>query len=126
LLFRLFWLLINKVESSTFSISPAPKVGVGMRKMMLLVCRAKAKLGCRRLQVPASERPVMVNRSSTPPLGLLGLGLPFASKKKGNRASRTGPVEVTKLGMIFWAPSAVASVTWGLVAGEVPPAAGCA
>src|SRR5215467_1137194 len=119
-------LLVSRVESSIFSIKPAPNVGVGMRKMRLLVACARAKLGWGRLQVPASLRPVMVKRSSTPPLGLAVFGLPLASKKNGNRASRTGPVEVIKLGMLLWAPSALASVTCGLVAGAVPPVAGWA
>src|SRR5882724_8968403 len=109
-----------------FSITPAPKTGVGMRKMMLLVAWACAKLGCGRLQAPASPRPVMVNKSSTPPLGALVLGLPFELKKKGKRASRTGPFAVTKDGMVFLAPSALASVTCGLVKGLVPPTAGWA
>src|SRR5439155_18922565 len=113
-------LLFNRVVSSMFSIRPAPKTGVGMRKMMLLVACAWAKLGWVRLQAPASVRPVMVYRSSTPPLGELTFGLPLASKKNGKRASRTGPVEVINVGTVFLAPSAVASATWGLVAGLVP------
>src|SRR5579884_3058694 len=108
------------------SIKPAPKVGVGMRKMMLPVATACAKLGCARLQVPASVRPVMVNRSSTPPLGLFTSGFPAELKKNGKRTSRTGPVDVINEGMVFSAPSAVASVTCGLVAGLLPPVAGAA
>ena len=75
-----------------FAISPVPNAGVGMRKMMLFAALAALKLGCCRLQVPASVRPETVNRSSTPPLGALGLALPNGSKKNGNRASRTGPL----------------------------------
>src|SRR5207248_6116554 len=82
-----------------FAIRPAPNVGVGMRKMMLFVALAALKLGCCRLQAPESARPETVNRSSTPPLGALGLGLPNWSKKNGNRASRTGPLARTKYGM---------------------------
>src|ERR1700722_8077361 len=70
-LFLLFAWLINRVESSKFSIRPAPKVGVGTRKMMLLSCPAMLKLGGGRLQVPASERPEAVNKFSTPPFGAL-------------------------------------------------------
>src|ERR1035438_7879763 len=67
--------LFNRVESSRFSIRPVPKVGVGIRKITLFSDTAVAKLGCGStvllLQVPASERPVTVYRSSTPPLGAL-------------------------------------------------------
>src|ERR1700681_2122444 len=90
LLLRFLVSLFNRVESSRFSIIPAPKVGVGMRKMMLLADRAALKLGCGRLQAPASERPETVNRSSTPPLGALVLAVPLELKKNGNRASRVG------------------------------------
>ena len=93
----------NKVESSRFSIRPAPKTGVGMRKIMLLASCAALKLGCGRtvllLQLPASERPVTVNRSSTPPLGLLVFAVPLALKKNGNLASRVGPLAVMKYGV---------------------------
>src|SRR6267143_4854937 len=96
--------LFNKVESSTFSINPVPKVGVGIRKMRLLVACAWAKLGCCRLQLPASERPDTVNKSSTPPLGAFGLGFPLASKKKGKRASRVGPLAVMNDGIVLVEP----------------------
>ena len=46
-----------------FSIRPAPKTGVGMRKMMLLCATAVAKSGCEMtdaVQAPASLRPAMV------------------------------------------------------------------
>src|SRR5689334_5880843 len=118
--------LLSSVVSSMFSIIPAPKVGVGMRKMMLPVDTAWAKLGWERLQAPASVRPVIVYRSSTPPFGLFTSGLPNESKKNGKRASRTGPVDVMNDGIVFRAPSAVASVTCGLVAGALPPTAGAA
>src|SRR6516164_8405609 len=109
LLLRLVAWLFNKVESSRFSIKPAPNTGVGMRKMMLLAACAATKLGCGRLQAPASERPVTVNRSSTPPLGALVLTVPFELKKNGNRASRVGPLAVMKLGVLF--PGATPSET---------------
>src|SRR5262249_28629469 len=77
--------LLSRVESSMFAIIPEPKTGVGMRKMMLLAALAALKLGWFRLHAPASARPETVNRSSTPPLGLLTLAVPFALKKNGNR-----------------------------------------
>src|SRR5579862_8564224 len=91
--------LFNSVESSRFSIRPAPKVGVGIRKMMLFACCAAAKLGCGKLQLPASGRPVTVNRSSTPPFGALVFTVPLALKKNGKRASRVGPLAVMKYGV---------------------------
>src|SRR5258708_7609851 len=136
LLWRLLARLICRVESSTFSIRPAPKTGVGMRKMMLFVFCACAKLGCGRLQLPASERPLTVNRSSTPPLGLLKFGWPLLLKKNGNRASRTGPFARTKDGIVLVLPlTTPLAITWlcgfapmfgnTLAAGPVPPGAGC-
>src|SRR5579863_6137549 len=127
LLLRLFAWLVSKVESSRFSIRPAPKVGVGMRKMMSLACSAAAKLGCGKLQLPASVRPLTVNRVSTPPLGLLVLAVPFALKKNGNRASRVGPLAVMKYGVeSLGATELPAKANCGLVAAPVPPSAGCA
>src|SRR6266436_1919637 len=119
-----------------FAIRPAPKTGVGIRKMMLFVDPAALKLGCCRLQLPASERPETVNKSSTPPLGAFRLGLPNWSKKNGNRASRTGPLARTKYGMELVPPfTTPLAITWlcgfgptfGKMpeAGLVPPAAGC-
>src|ERR1700691_1306462 len=69
LLLRFAAWLFNRVESSRFSTKPAPKTGVGIRKMILPSSCAVAKLGCVRLQLPASERPVTVNIVSTPPFG---------------------------------------------------------
>src|SRR5277367_5825440 len=95
--------------------------------MMLFACCAAEKLGCGRLQLPASERPVTVYRSSTPPLGALVLTVPFALKKNGKRASRVGPLAVMKNGVVL--PGATPlPVNWncGLTAGPVPPTAGCA
>src|ERR1700722_14706461 len=127
LLLRLLNWLLNRVESSRFSTNPAPKVGVGMRKMMSLAACAAAKLGCGRLRLPASLRPLTVNRSSTPPLGLLVLAPPFALKKNGNRASRVGPLAVMKYGVAsLGATELPAKANWGLTAGPVPPIAGCA
>src|SRR6202008_1210142 len=68
--------LASRVESSMFAISPVPNVGVGMREIMLFAALAASKLGCCRLQLPASDRPETVTRSSPPPLGALGLALP--------------------------------------------------
>src|SRR5580692_13099953 len=95
--------------------------------MMLFACCAAAKLGCARLQLPASCRPVTVNRSSTPPLGSLVLTVPFALKKNGNRASRVGPLAVMKDGVVL-SGATPSLVNWncGLIAGPVPPTAGCA
>src|SRR5215468_12401575 len=84
-----------------FAIKPVPKVGVGMRKMMLLAALAALKLGCCKLHAPASARPLTVKRSSTPPFGLLVLAVPFALKKNGKRASRTGPFCVMKDGRVL-------------------------
>ena len=67
--------------------------------MMLLADRAALKLGCGRLQTPASDRPETVNTSSTPPLGALVLAEPLELKKNGNRASRVGPLAVMKNGV---------------------------
>src|SRR5271154_6855786 len=99
LLLLFFAWLINKVESSRFSISPEPKVGVGMRKMMLFAWLAAVKLGCGRLQLPASLRPLTVNTSSTPPFGALVFTVPFELKKNGKRTSRVGPLAVMKYGV---------------------------
>src|SRR5437667_7296069 len=118
------------------AISPMPNVGVGMRKMMLFAALAALKLGCCKLQAPASVRPVTVNRSSTPPLGALWLALPNWSKKNGKRASRTGPLARTKYGMGLVLPfTTPLAITWlwgfgptlGKIpeAGLVPPGAGC-
>src|ERR1700730_18293639 len=104
--------------------------------MMLLVSCATAKLGCGRRQLPASDRPETVKRSSTPPLGALVLGLPFELKKNGKRASRTGPLAVMNDGMVLVAPLTIPlAITWlwgfgpilGKIpeAGLVPPGAGC-
>src|SRR5882757_5140680 len=126
LLLRLAAWLFSRVESATFSIKPLPKVGVGMRKMILFAACAALKLGCVRLQAPASARPVTVNRSSTPPLGALVLAVPLGLKKNGNRASRVGPLAAMKYGVVSrGATPLLVKAAWGLVAGPVPPIAGC-
>src|SRR5215472_6733160 len=99
LLLRLLWRFCCRVESSMLAISPVPNTGVGIRKMMLFAARAALKLGCPRTQVPASARPLTVNRSSTPPLGLFVLAVPLGLKKNGKRASRVGPLAVMKYGV---------------------------
>src|SRR5580704_10746629 len=127
LLLRLAARFFNRVESSRFSISPAPKTGVGIRKMMLSAALAPSKFGCVRLQAPASERPVTVNRSSTPPLGAFRLAEPSALKKNGNRASRVGPWALMKNGVVSaGATPLLVNWNWGLTAAPVPPTAGCA
>src|SRR5258708_780481 len=107
-------------------MKPEPKVGVGIRKMMLFAACAALKLGCGRLHAPASERPVTVNRSSTPPLGALVLAVPLGLKKNGKRASRVGPLAAMKYGVVsLGATPLLVKENWGLVAGPVPPIAGC-
>src|SRR3977135_2904893 len=112
-------------ESGIASISPAPKTGVGMRKMMFgfppLPVRgfpAGRKLGWAMLQPAASLRPVMTNRLCTPPSLV-----PFGLRLK--RASRIGPFCVMNQGTTFLAPSSVAIAIKGFVAGLVPPTLGC-
>src|SRR5580704_6831635 len=121
------WFAI-RVESSMFSIRPAPRTGVGIRKMTLFVACAWAKLGCGSLQLPASDLPETVKRSSTPPFGALVFGLPNWSKKNGKRASRVGPLAVMNDGMALVEPLTMPlpiTWNWGLFAGPVPPTAGC-
>src|SRR5271166_1812599 len=104
LLLLVTW-LVSRVESSRFSIRPAPKTGVGILNMMLFSATAVEKLGWGSavlfVQVPASERPVTVNSVSTPPLGELVFTLPLALKKNGKRASRVGPLAVMKDGIVL-------------------------
>src|ERR1700748_1368160 len=90
---------------------------------------ACAKFGCCSEQLPASMRPATVNRSSTPPLGEVVLGAPLARVKNGKRASNAGPCALMRDGMLLVDPLAMpAAMTWnsGLLAGLVPPTAGCA
>ena len=98
-------------DSGILSIRPSPIVGVGMRKMMLgfpprplRPLPAGRKFGWVMVQLPASLRPVITNRSCTPPSGT-----PFDSMK---RASRTGPFGTTNHGMVLVAPSAVATAVY--------------
>src|SRR6476660_9665138 len=100
-----------------FAIKPEPNTGVGMRKIRLLAAAAWAKPGCTRpaqvLPAAKSARPLTVNMVSTPPFGLLTLTVPLALKKNGKRASRTGPVELMKDGMVLVEPLTVPlAITW--------------
>src|SRR6516165_3095321 len=77
------------------------------------------------LQPAASIRPVITNRSCTPPSRVV-LSVPSGLGTNLNRASRTGPFAVTKKGIVLVAPFRFATVNSGLVEGLVPPVAGCA
>src|ERR1700678_4785923 len=88
------------------------------------------------LQLPASERPETVNRSSTPPFGELVCTLPLALKKNGKRASRVGRVAVMNDGSVLSLLLAMPLViTWlsglgpmsgyMLALGLEPPIVGC-
>ena len=99
-------------------------IGVGMRKTTLLLppgpvtgLPAGRKLGWVRLQVPASVRPVITNRSCTPPSGA-----PLDCTK---RASRTGPLGAMNHGIWLVAPAALATSNSGFAGGLEPPAYGC-
>src|ERR1700675_1240460 len=94
------------------------------------------KLGCGMLQLPASERPETVNKSSTPPFGELVFTLPLELKKNGKRTSRVGPLGVMNDGMAlkvpFTTPLAITSASrfgpifgYTLALGPVPPTVGC-
>src|SRR5580698_11081255 len=89
------------VESSRFSKRPAPNVGVGIRNIISFSAWAVAKLGCGKLQLPASDLPETVKISSTPPFGAFVLTEPFELKKNGKRASRVGPFAVRNDGMVL-------------------------
>src|SRR5436190_5077761 len=81
--------LLTIAVSLIASISPLPNVGVGVRKLMLAVL---PKSGCTMPHDPASGRPVMTNRSCTPPSGdPSGLFL--------KRTSRTGPLDLMNGGI---------------------------
>src|SRR6478672_11218004 len=96
-----------------FAIRPEPNTGVGMRKIRLLAFAAAVNPGCVKLQPAASARPLTVNMVSTPPFGLLTLTVPLALKKNGKRASRTGPVELMKDGVVLVEPLTVPlAITW--------------
>src|SRR4029077_16721488 len=118
-----------RVESSMFSTSPAPNMGVGIRKMMLLFCWACLKFGCCRLQRRAPALPETVKNASTPPFGALLFGTPWEFAKKGKRATSVGPWAVMNEGMVLVEPDAIPCVmAWncGLFGGLLPPTAGCA
>ena len=113
--------LARIVLSGICSISPAPKVGVGIRKMTLSAASWPSKSSCEMGQPLASAvpsfRPLTTNSAWTPPSRVpLGLCL--------NRASRTGPSRVMNDGTTLRAPKAVATSTCGFTAGLVPPMAG--
>src|SRR5271156_2086121 len=119
-------MLARIAESEIASMSPAPKTGVGMRKMMFgfPLCPDKGfpagrKLGWAMLQPAASLRPVMTKRSCTSPSLV-----PFGFRLK--RASRTGPFWVMNQGTKFFDPLRVATAIIGFCVGLDPPAAGCA
>src|SRR5579862_4881567 len=112
-------------ESEIASMSPAPKTGVGMRKMMFgfppwaeSAFPAGWKSGWAMLQPAASPRPVMTKRLWTPPSLV-----PFGFRLK--RASRMGPFCVMNQGATFLAPLRVATPIKGFRVGLDPPAAGC-
>jgi len=106
-------------------MSPAPKRGVGMRKIIFEFpprpvrgFPAGRKSGWAMLQPGASVRPVTTKRLCTSP-SLTPLALRL------NRASRTGPFCVMNHGTVFFAPFKVATAIKGFCAGLDPPAAGC-
>src|SRR5271163_234526 len=114
------------VESGIASMRPAPKRGVGIRKMTfefppwpLSGFPGGPKSGWAILHPGASVRPVMTKRACTfPSFVPLGFFL--------NRTSRTGPLAVINQGTMFFAPLSVAIAIKGFWAGLVPPGAGCA
>src|SRR5262245_35674041 len=110
--------LARIARSGICSISPAPKTGVGIRKITLRRASSLSKSGCRSPQPGASDRPAMVKRSCTPPSGV-------PSALRTNRASRTGPFRATNDGMALVAPALFANAIWGFTGGLVPPTAGC-
>jgi len=84
-------LIVHRVESSTFSINPVPKVGVGIRKIRLFGRLRLGETGL--LQAAASGVGAARDGEQVfySAVGAFGLGLPNWSKKNGNRASRVGP-----------------------------------
>src|ERR1051326_1931443 len=111
-----------------------PKVGVGTRKITLLLVTAAAKLGWEMLHTGgASVRPLMVYSCCTEPSRTFN-GVPVESVVRGKRASSTGPFGrfSTKDGMVLVALCAWPTVICGLplncgvpCPGLVPPMAGC-
>jgi len=110
--------------SGIASMSPPPKTGVGMRKMMFRFpppvtgLPAGKKSGWAMLQPAASLRPVMTYKSWTSPSFV-----PFGFRLK--RASRMGTVGVINHGTLLVAPLSVAIAINGFLAGLDPPASGC-
>src|SRR5437867_9446605 len=98
---------------------PAPKTGVGILKIRLLLAACVAKSGWAREQPPAPVRPVIVAVLCTPPSLV-------PSELNLNRASRTGPFDVMKNGIVSVPPSFEANATCGFTNGLVPPVAGLA
>jgi hypothetical protein len=88
-----------------------------MRKASPFTSAAVSKSGCARWQVGASERPATVNFWCTEPSRV-----PSSWKRK--RTSRVGPSRRSKKGTLLVAPLRLAMANDGLIAGEVPPAAG--
>src|ERR1035438_3698409 len=118
------FIFATMAESGIASMSPAPKTGVGMRKIMFAfpVCPVRGfpegrKSNWAMLQPGASLRPVITKRSCTSPSAAPLLFL--------NRASRTGPFCVMNHGSVFFAPFKVATANSGFRAGLDPPALGC-
>src|SRR6478609_12204438 len=111
--------LFFRMVSDAFSTKPSPKVGMGMRKMMLPFWSWVAKSGCFRAQpAGASVRPVMVNRSCTPPSGV-------PSEFLTKRTSSAGAFGVRKVGIVLLALSRLAMPLWGFGVGLLPPTTGC-
>src|SRR5580698_4712871 len=104
----------TSVTSGIASMSPRPKVGVGIRMEILLMLE---KFSWLMLQpCGASERPAITKRPCTPPSGV-------PSEFLMKRASRTGPSAWTNEGIWFLE---LANATCGLVCGLLPPTAGWA
>ena len=113
--------LARMVASGICSTRPAPKIGVGIRKMTLPAANWRSKFGCEILHALASPlsstRPLITKSACTPPSGV-----PSGCRLK--RTSRTGPSTVRNDGTRLRAPNALATAICGFVAGLVPPTAG--
>src|SRR5260370_26670338 len=122
--FESVFILARIAESGIDSMSPAPKTGVGMRKIMfglppwpVIGFPAGRKSNWAMLQPGASLRAVITKRSCTEPSLTPLLFL--------NRASRIGPFCVMNHGTVFFAPFKLATSGRGFFAGLDPPASGC-
>ena len=113
--FRLFRIVV----SVKFSMSPAPKTGVGILKMMFRLRTWVSKSSCLMLQPGASLCPAITNRAWTPPSR-------EPSGLNWKRASRIGPLAVMNDGKPLPTNprSEVILATSGFTAGLVPPVAG--